>query len=594
MEEWRKKYGDTGNGNIFIRSNSQDNHNVFPHVVQTRSRSSFLNRNSRAKQVVDHDRIGKGKQLNHTSGAAHCKAEITVSEVETALAYLRTKKDSDSNLFYETKIVEGRLASLFVADSVAQLDYACFGDVMAVCRMNSYKMHFVILAGLNHHHQTCIFGCALLHDETVEAYSWLFQTLLHVMQGCMPKSVVTDGHESVCKAIKHALPRSRHRLCAWHLENDAHSIVDDPSFISDFKVCMLEALSLDDFEVKWKVMVGKYKLFENSWIHSMYEKRHMWADAYFKGHFCAGLKSTRLCESIYECLSRFAQHKLKLCQFIDLFDKAVLKLRWNEGKVEYDATSESFALSTRVKIEKHAAEVFTRESYRMFLSEMWLETHLFVLNKHDGSNIRKYRLGSSKHHSLACDIMFKPSGPSIKCSCLKFETTGFPCCHAIHIIKCEQLEKIPRDLIHPRWTKSAKSTAQFWQGFLPPVSNDVVTRMMRYGNLMSHCLVLSYLGSKSDQIFNLVHNRLQKLMHEIKELSFSPHASNSGALGIPTKVKDGGPVSRSERSKSDDDHSRNVEQIKHKYPKLISAGISVADKCPIVMQATLCNSSDKA
>ncbi|KAG5035855.1 hypothetical protein GLYMA_04G207500v4 [Glycine max] len=125
MIKERKIYGNTCSDSSFIRNNNQDNSNVFSHVVQT-------------------------------SGAVHCSAKITVSEMETALAYLCTQKDSDPNLFYETKIVEGRLASLFVADSTAQLDYACFGDTMAVCTMNSYKMHFVILAGLNHHHQTCI------------------------------------------------------------------------------------------------------------------------------------------------------------------------------------------------------------------------------------------------------------------------------------------------------------------------------------------------------------------------------------------------------------------------------------------------------
>lgn len=94
--------------------------------------------------------------------------------------------------------------------------------------------------------------------------------------------------------------------------------------------------------------------------------------------------------------------------------------------------------------EKYAAEVFTMESYKSFLSEMWLETHLFVLNIDEGSNFRKYMLGNSEHQSLACEVMFKPSSPSIKCSCLEFETTGFPCCHAIHIINCERLEKFPK------------------------------------------------------------------------------------------------------------------------------------------------------
>ncbi|RDX78803.1 hypothetical protein CR513_40867, partial [Mucuna pruriens] len=148
----------------------------------------------------------------------------------------------------------------------------------------------------------------------------------------------------------------------------------------------------------------------------MYEKCHMWAEAYFRGHFCAGMKSTRVCESICEHLSRFSQHKL--CNSLINMIRQLLKSGGMRGSWRH------FCLS---------------------------------LNKDGGSN----RLGNFKRQSLVCEVMFKPSGPSIKCSCLKFETMGFPCCHAIHIIKYEQLEKIAQDLIHPRWTKSASLVHSF-------------------------------------------------------------------------------------------------------------------------------------
>lgn len=106
------------------------------------------------------------------------------------------------------------------------------------------------------------------------------------------------------------------------------------------------------------------------------------------------------------------------------------------------------------------------------------------------------------------------------------------------------------------------------------MSNDVVARMMRFGNMMSLSSVPCYLASTSDQLFIVVHNRFQKLLDEVNEFSSAPDASNSDALN----EKGGAPVS-SERSKGDDGHSRNVEHIKHV--------ISVADKSPIIMQHTL-------
>lgn len=172
-----------------------------PMILENEKRKGMVNAKAQ--------RFGTGKQAMNTCGDAHFRDEITSSDVEIALDHLSARKEKDSGLFYEAKIVEGHLTSLFWADIIAQWDNACFGEVVAIYRTRSHLMPFVILAGLNHHHQTCVFGCALLHEETTESYTWLFQRFLHVMQGCMPISVVIDGHKAVHEAIKLVLPRSR-------------------------------------------------------------------------------------------------------------------------------------------------------------------------------------------------------------------------------------------------------------------------------------------------------------------------------------------------------------------------------------------------
>ena len=61
------------------------------------------------------------------------------------------------------------------------MDYACFGDVLAfdtTYRTNAYKKPLVVLVGVNHHHQTVVFGCALLMDESIATYEWVLETFL--------------------------------------------------------------------------------------------------------------------------------------------------------------------------------------------------------------------------------------------------------------------------------------------------------------------------------------------------------------------------------------------------------------------------------
>ncbi|KAL4360141.1 hypothetical protein HN51_020531 [Arachis hypogaea] len=445
------------------------------------------------------------------------RSNITIDDAEAAISYLTEKKDSEPRLFYEVNYVNASLARIFFADSMAQLDCSCFGDVVAVYRTNSSDLHFVILFSLNHHHQTTILGCAILSDETVEAYTWMFQKFLDLMQGCMPLSIVTDGNKALGEAIKSVLPESRHRLCTWHLEKIASSIVDNPSFLADFKVLMLDFLSLNDFELKWKAMVENYKLSENPWILEMYRKRHEWAETYLRGHFWARLRSTKVCQVLDGNLSRLSLHKLKLNQVLSLYDSVVMKIRINEGKADYDSKYSKFTPSTPlVKMEKQAFDIFTRESYQRFLSEMQMEMFLVALEiDYDDSPCRKYILAKIDHEDLVYEVMFNPCGLTIECSCLKFETLGFPCSHIFHVLKSEGFKDVPHNLMHQRWTKSAKSTTQFWRNYLPPVSVDVVARMMSYGRVVCSSSPMLYLGTQSEEAFKIVSSCFVKLKGEL-------------------------------------------------------------------------------
>jgi zinc finger SWIM domain-containing protein 3 len=43
-----------------------------------------------------------------------------------------------------------------------------------------------VFVGLNNHRQTIIFGAALLYDETIPPFQWLFETFLQAMGGEKP------------------------------------------------------------------------------------------------------------------------------------------------------------------------------------------------------------------------------------------------------------------------------------------------------------------------------------------------------------------------------------------------------------------------
>ncbi|XP_065618500.1 protein FAR1-RELATED SEQUENCE 5-like [Quercus suber] len=69
--------------------------------------------------------------------------------------------------------------------------------------------------GVNHHHQSVMFGCALLVNETAESYTWLLKTWLNAMLGNPPSTIITDDDKAMAKAIANVLPNATHRL--WRI-----------------------------------------------------------------------------------------------------------------------------------------------------------------------------------------------------------------------------------------------------------------------------------------------------------------------------------------------------------------------------------------
>ncbi|XP_034694589.1 protein FAR1-RELATED SEQUENCE 5-like [Vitis riparia] len=331
-----------------------------------------------------HEHVGFTQKDIYNHVDAMRRSEIKDGDAEAALAYLCGKAEMDSSFFYKFNIdEESRLANLFWADSTARMDYACFGDVLAfdtTYRTNAYKKPLVVLVGVNHHHQTVVFGCALLIDESVGTYEWVLETFLEAMMNKKPISVVTDGDKAMRKAIKKVLPDTCHRLCSWHLQRNAFTNVHIKDFSSIFARCMFMRGNEEEFEKVWHEMVANLGLNENRWVTEIYGKRKRWAEAYLRGNFFGGMRTTQRCESMNAYLNRFLKIRLRLYEFVQQFDRAIMRIRQNEAKAEFESNNSSPVLSTKLSIiENHAATVYTKESFIKFREEMKNAELFFVV-----------------------------------------------------------------------------------------------------------------------------------------------------------------------------------------------------------------------
>jgi hypothetical protein len=129
---------------------------------------------------------------------------------------LHALQELDPNFFFEYEVIDGRLFQMFLADTTSKKNYDYFGDVLSfdtTYNTNQYDMKFTPFTGVNHHMCSIFFGAALLPDEKIESYVWLFQ----IWGGNAPTLIVTDEDASMRVAISIVLPNTKHRLCMWHI-----------------------------------------------------------------------------------------------------------------------------------------------------------------------------------------------------------------------------------------------------------------------------------------------------------------------------------------------------------------------------------------
>ena len=185
---------------------------------------------------------------NNTIGRER-KKYLESNDAQTLLEYLKNKQIEDPTFFYAIEIDEedGRIANFFWADGQSIMDYACFGDAVSfdtTFKTNKFEMSFAPILGTNHHKQTIIFGAALIFNETIESFVWLFETFLTAMSGKHPSTIFTDQDAAMAGTVAYVFPNTSHRLCLFHIyvnvaKHLGHVIHKHPDkFLPDFKMCL--------------------------------------------------------------------------------------------------------------------------------------------------------------------------------------------------------------------------------------------------------------------------------------------------------------------------------------------------------------------
>ncbi|KAJ1261843.1 hypothetical protein BS78_09G061600 [Paspalum vaginatum] len=299
---------------------------------------------------------------------------------------------------------DGRISNFFWADGQAIMDKACFGDV------------------------TIIFGAALLYNETIESFVWLFNTFLTAMSGKHPSTIFTDQCAAMFAAIRIVFPNTRHRLCLWHIYQSAakllsHVINEHPEFLAEFKKCVYEERSVYYFNELWHELLSKYNLEENLWLNNLYGLRAHWA-AVFHDSFTADMTSTQRSEGMNNVFNKRFRRKLCLSELIEECEKCAIGLRENELDADYKSRCTNPIIHIpHLAMLKTAAKSYTRKLYSKFEKEFGEQfSFTFQLLQSEGT-VKTYKVMPTRFQDEAT-VVFNSEEMTITCSCRKYECIG--------------------------------------------------------------------------------------------------------------------------------------------------------------------------
>ncbi|KAK3195837.1 hypothetical protein Dsin_027147 [Dipteronia sinensis] len=268
------------------------------------------------------------------------------------------------------------------------------------------------------------------------------------MHGKCPILVVTDGEKAMSTTIRLVMPTAVRRLCSWHLERNVQTNVGDSGFTQAFTHCMLTYMMESEFESEWLKIIDMFGLQKNEWVKMMYSKWKLWAETFLQSTFFGGLRSTQWSESINSFLNRFLHSRLKLYEFMSHIDRAMSCLRNNELKDDFDCINEHLVLVTHLlQLEKHAAEVYTQNTFVRVRDEINAEAKLSIVNCIDDVESVMYTFKKFSGGDKTWYLRYTPSKSIFKCSCKMFEIIGIPCCHSFSVMKAMNMHHIPETLI---------------------------------------------------------------------------------------------------------------------------------------------------
>ncbi|KAF7820882.1 protein FAR1-RELATED SEQUENCE 5-like isoform X1 [Senna tora] len=500
-------------------------------AVEAESKNTLGLKSNTALEMVNR-KLGARESFDQVSldhdNHLHTERDRDMNEGEAGrlLGYFQRKHFENPTFFYSIQLdVDDKVSNIFWADDNMVVDYDYFGDIICLdttCRANREFRPFLQFIGVNHHKQVVNFAAALLYDDTIESFNWLFRTFINAMSGKKPKAILTEQDAVIIEAVNTVLPETDHRICVWQmfentLKHLSHVVKDGNSFANDLRSSIYDHKYEEDFAHAWEAMLEKYGLQQNEWLRWMYREREKWAVVFGRNSFLLDIKGFHLGEVFSHKFRSYLNSDLDVLQFLKHFERVVDEQRYEEIEATDEMSRCLPRLMGNVILLKHGCDIYTPRAFEVF--QRGYEESLNVVVNQNSRNgpLFEYK-ANTFGHTRQYIVTFNSSDDTVVCSCMKFENVGFLCSHAHKVLDNRNIKVVPSRYILKRWTKEARLGSVREIGQCNMQDNPKMIVACRYKHLCHRLLKFSARASESEEAYQFSMRKLEEMMEGVEKI----------------------------------------------------------------------------
>ncbi|KAI4367324.1 hypothetical protein MLD38_023075 [Melastoma candidum] len=445
------------------------------------------------------------------------------SGVQNVVEYLQ-RMQGERGFYYAIQSAGSTsCGNIFWADESARFNYACFADTVVfdtTYKGSGYRVPFASFSGLNHHGQPVLFGSAVILDESESSLVWLLQTWLDAMSGRVPVSITTAPDGLIQTAVARVFPSTRHRFSKSVIFRETQDKLADicqlhPALEDEFRSCVDECATADEFESCWASLLDRYYVADNEWLKTVYNAREQWVPLYLRNTFFGDLGLNAITEGLNAFFEGYVDESTSFPALVKQYEMAVASWHEMELKADYETKNSTPVLKTPSPMERQAAGLFTRRIFLRFQEEL-VETLANPVMKIDElGSCTTYRVAKFGEEHKTCTVKFDSFEMKSSCSCRMFEYSGLVCRHILAAFRANNVLTLPLHYVLKRWTQDAKM-GTMTMGRETEVSyapGESLTS--RCNNLRQRAIKFAEEGAKSIQIYNVAMEALQEAAKKV-------------------------------------------------------------------------------